>query len=265
MPRQENILGAGAACGECGAAGKPVSLYLRPWKGNMLITFGRSSVASHPASKADAGAMCSEMNHRIVNSLTIIASLISLRASSIGSRQGSMSNREVEGLLSEVRARIEAVALLHRRLAAVPQARAVTLSDHLDPLCRSLVSSLTKSNAVSLHLDLDRDLMLGKDAVLPVTWIVSELVTNAIKYAHPAGSPGLIRVVCRRTESHTLVLEVSDDGVGLPENFDPALDGGLGLKLVNALVDQLGGTMIFESPGIGLHCRLLLTARGQAH
>ena len=88
--------------------------------------------------------------------------------------------------------------------------------------------------------------------LLPLTQIVAEALTNAIKYAHPAGQTGTIIVRCRR-DAAGLRVEVADDGVGLPRGFDPKADSGYGTRLLTGLARHLGATLSFDAPGGG-HC-----------
>jgi len=90
--------------------------------------------------------------------------------------------------------------------------------------------------------------------------IVGELVTNALKYAHPAGVFGEIIVGCTDAGDR-LVIEVADDGVGLPEGFDAAKNAGLGLRLVHSLAEQLRATLMFNDSGTGLSVTPLVPAR----
>jgi two-component sensor histidine kinase len=106
--------------------------------------------------------------------------------------------------------------------------------------------------------------MVRPDQATPVALIVSELVTNALKYAHPAGVAGRILVSCRLTGAG-LVVEVTDDGVGLSEDFDPHSDGGLGFRVVRGLARQLGADLVYESSDIGLIVRLVLGADEDEH
>ncbi len=87
--------------------------------------------------------------------------------------------------------------------------------------------------------------------------LMSELVTNAVKYAHPTGLPAQIEVVCRQT-ARDLIIEIADDGIGLPENFDPLTDGGLGFRIVRSLASQLGATVRFDSDALGTRVQLKL-------
>ncbi|MBK8209504.1 MAG: ATP-binding protein [Rhodospirillales bacterium] len=93
--------------------------------------------------------------------------------------------------------------------------------------------------------------------------MISEIIINAIKHAHPSGVTGRLTVRCVRRTDGQLVIEVKDDGVGLPEGFDPASDGGLGLRLVQLLSRQLNATCRFDSTALGLDFRLEVPTRGR--
>jgi two-component sensor histidine kinase len=80
---------------------------------------------------------------------------------------------------------------------------------------------------------------------------------NAIKFAHPTGVTGHLLVGCNRREDMT-VIEVVDDGVGLPERFDPTVDGQFGLQLLRSLASQLKARLEFDNTGLGLSVRLSL-------
>jgi two-component sensor histidine kinase len=91
--------------------------------------------------------------------------------------------------------------------------------------------------------------------MLSLGLLVSELVANSVKYAHPAGLPVKIDIGCEQNACQ-FVIEFADDGVGLPEGFDPAVDGGLGLRVVRSLAAQLGATIKFDSSPLGTRVRL---------
>ena len=100
---------------------------------------------------------------------------------------------------------------------------------------------------------------MGTENIVPIALIVSEMVTNAVKYAHPAGVAGRIDVGCQR-DGNSIIVEVADDGVGLPENFDVLEGGELGFRIVRALAGQLDARPIFDSDTLGLRFLLLLPA-----
>ena len=82
---------------------------------------------------------------------------------------------------------------------------------------------------------------------------------NAVKFAHPAGVAGELLIACNRHDD-LIVIEVTDDGVGLPEGFDPKVDGQFGLQLLRSLASQLKARLEFDNTGVGLCVRLSLPA-----
>lgn len=231
--------------------------------GSAAMSVGSSDAArASPRSVGiDGDRMGREVNHRISNCLSMIASLVRMQARDIGQRGGSLSSRDVETLLAGIGVRIEAVAGLHRRLSTAPQSPTVNLRDQLEALCGDFVAMLANRGQVALSLELDETIVVESQAVLLVLWIVSEMVTNAIKYAHPAGAPGRIRIAGHRQADGTLLLDIADDGVGLPEGFDPQTDGGFGFQLVHTLARHLGAQVSFMCAGIGLQFRLSIPVR----
>ena len=84
---------------------------------------------------------------------------------------------------------------------------------------------------------------------------VSELLMNAVKYAHPTGVMGKVMIACNRA-GDTVIVDIADDGVGFPVGFDPMTSGELGLQLVRSLAGQLKGQLLFHDTGIGVHVTL---------
>jgi two-component sensor histidine kinase len=85
--------------------------------------------------------------------------------------------------------------------------------------------------------------------------ITAELLTNAGKYAHPAGLK--VNVHCETKDDGSFLVEVTDDGVGFPENFDSSTDGGLGFQLMRALANGLNAELQFEHDSLGVRARLV--------
>jgi len=203
----------------------------------------------------------SEAQHRIANNLALIAGYTRLQATRLQKSGRPLSAREACIALEEVAARIETVGELHRLLSAAPGhgAGGVDLGRFLAKLCRSLMETVSFAGDTAItHRDTG-GCLVRPDQATPVALIVSELVTNALKYAHPSGVAGRILVSCRSTGGG-LVVEVTDDGVGLSEDFDPLTDGGLGFRVVRGLARQLGADLVYESRGLGLTVRLTLGA-----
>lgn len=200
----------------------------------------------------------SEAQHRIANNLALIAGYTRLQATSVDRAGGGLDARDVAILLEEVAARIETVGSLHRTLSDAPAAEAVDLGQHLAAICASLSQTLSFAGEVTFSHRYQAGCLVRPDQATPLALIVSELVTNALKYAHPTGVAGRITVGCRMEGPGRLVVEVADDGVGLSEGFDPATGGGLGFRVIRGLARQLRARLSFESEGVGLIVRVSL-------
>ncbi len=211
-----------------------------------------------PFASADPDVLMEEANHRIANNLSLVAGLVRLQASSLAKAGQTMSASEVCGLLTEVGNRIETVGQLHRLLAEAGRRPELELGAYLCDIARSVVSSLAFEGRARLVFDLQRVCMVPSHHALPIGLIVGELVTNALKYAHPAGVIGVVGIGCATDRTGTLLIEVSDDGVGLPEDFDPRSSGGLGMRLIRSLAQQLSAELSFHQTDLSLTVRLRL-------
>lgn len=196
------------------------------------------------ASTCDDCSLLVEADHRIANHLAMLSGYVRLKAAGV--------DGETRLLLETIGAQVDAVGRLHRALAAHGQHGDVDLSEHLRTICAPFAAGL--SGAAKLIQDIPAACPVRPEQVLPVSQIVSEVITNAFKYA-PAG---IVLVRCRGGEAGGVEIEVVDDGPGLPRGFDPGVDGGLGFRLIRALSRQVGATLAFESAGQGLNVRLTL-------
>lgn len=207
---------------------------------------------------AEPAAALSEANHRIANNLALLASTIALRGAEIARNGESLDADEVGSLLAEVGARIETVGQLHRLLSTHPQTACLDVNECLHELCETLVAALAAPGQFRLIWTSRAECMVAEDKILPLSLIVTEIVTNSLKYAHPAGAPGELTVGCRCDAEGTLTIEIADDGVGLPEGLDFATGGGLGARTITLLARRLEAQVAFESPAIGLRSTLRL-------
>lgn len=182
-----------------------------------------------------------EINHRVKNSLQLASSLLQVQASSAASEELRVS-------LSEAGGRLVTVARVHERLYRGANVQVVELRDYLVHLCDDIKGSTAVAGSkLSTHVE---DLALGADKAILLGLVVNELVTNAIKHAVPKGERCEVRVECRQTE-RGLILAVADTGRGLPPGFDPRNSDSFGMRLVNAFVRQLGGTLEVASSSRG--------------
>lgn len=223
---------------------------------------GATVITDGPRASADD--LHKEANHRIANNLAVIAGLVRLHAANVSASSENMRRRDVEAMLDEISTRIDTVGRLHRLLSDLTPGALVDVGEHLRHTCEAIVESLARSNRVVLSCRRDTACMLAPDHAGPVALIVSELVTNAIKHAHPTGVPGKILVRCGQGLGGSVYVDVEDDGVGLPEDFDPWSGGGLGFRVIRGLAQQLDARLIFDAEGIGLKVKLIVPAMAPA-
>jgi two-component sensor histidine kinase len=211
--------------------------------------------------RAESCATClllDEADHRIANHLMVLASYVRLKAMDCARQIGEPTRDDVNQLLSSIGAQIESVARLHRALAVGHGATSADLAVHLRGICAPVRESFSRS------LDLTEDYAAGcavrPEQVLSLTQVVAEVITNAMKYAHPGGGVVQVRIGCQPTLGAGPRITITDDGVGLPVDLATATAGGLGLRLLRGMTKQLGAKMDFLSTSNGLAFTLILPA-----
>lgn len=207
-----------------------------------------------PTSLADV--LRSESNHRIANNLALVAGLLNLHARQLGKREMPLAPREAAAILLEACAKVAAAGDLHRMLTATSGAD-VDLPDYLGKIARGAIEALSVPGEVVLSLSFDGRCAVSADAALKLGLVIGELIINAIKYAHPAtGARGRIEIGCASEADGAMTVWVADDGVGLPEGFDPERNGGLGIQTLHLIAQDLGAQLSFEDSALGLTVRL---------
>lgn len=210
------------------------------------------SMLAPPSAESSSLDLVAEANHRIANSLSVIAGLVHVQASAISKHPHALEPGEVRLVLEEFGGRIAIVAGLHRLLANAHHGAMVDLADYLRDVSHATVSSLSYAGHAGLRFASEPECCVPAEKALPLGLIVGELVTNAVKYAHPAGVCGQVEVECHSGPAGVIVVSVSDDGVGLPEGLDPMKSESMGLRLVRALADQVAARIAFRDTGLGL-------------
>ena len=205
-----------------------------------------------------------EINHRIKNNLQIVSSLLDLQAE-------KFSDRKVIEAFKESESRILSMSLIHQELYESGKLDSLDFSSYLRKLITDLLKSYdTENGKIRVNLDVS-SVFLGVDTAVSLGILINELFTNSFKYAFPAGAGGEINISLAReksaeetnenkapgkilseslakireeNENYKLIFE--DNGRGFPEGFDFRNSETLGLQLVNALVDQIDGSLDLE-------------------
>ena len=196
-----------------------------------------------------------EIHHRVKNNLQIVASLLNLQASRIRSP-------EARAEFQSARDRVRALATLHRHLYAHGELHTIDMRDFLVELCGQLLTAFGETPGGRLHLQIEApELKMSSDQAVPLSLIVTEAVSNAVKYAFPNERTGNISVRLT-TEADIAELVVQDDGVGIPAGrvqTEAGIRDGIGLQLIRGFARQLGATLtVSEDAGTEYRVRMPL-------
>ena len=200
--------------------------------------------------------LAAEANHRVANSLTLLGGLVRMQAKAAGHTDKSFSNAEVRLMLDGIAARVATLGQLHRLLAHMPADGAVAINSHLRDIGANLVSAFSSEHRPVSIEHRGGDCLVLTRHVQSITLILCEILTNAMKYAHPSGMPVKISLLCEASAKGGLEVTISDDGIGLPEGFDTLKDGGLGFQIIRALTAELGAKLDVFSDNLGSTFRL---------
>ena len=215
------------------------SVFDHPEIGRVLLTARNDISARKALEEASARALrekevlLKEIHHRVKNNLQVIASLFYLQ-------RRRAADKQVQSLLDESRSRIESIALIHEQLCQANNLAGVDFDEYLNRLLAAIVSAFDATNVKARSSA--PGVVLEVDQAVPCALIVSELLSNSLKHAFQ-GHPREVWVTASLEDGRTVVLEVGDNGVGIPANVDWRASHGLGLQLVQSLTKQLCGTL----------------------
>jgi two-component sensor histidine kinase len=178
--------------------------------------------------------LVNEINHRVKNSLQLVASLLNLQAA-------AADEPEVSQSLQEAMARVTAVARIHERLYRSPDVVTVDLAAYLADICTDLAGLAPQCEIV---FQTEAAIPMPTDRAVHVALLATELITNAAKHAGPG------RIVVRLSAPRVtpwVTLSVRDEGQGLPEGFSVGRAQSLGMKIIRALIEQMGAGFTVNS------------------
>lgn len=177
--------------------------------------------------------MLKEIHHRVKNNLQIISSLLELQSYQI-------TDPETKVVFSESQNRVRTMALVHEKIYQSSDLSSINYREYIEQLIAYLSDAYHNPNVI--HKIDAEDIRMSIDHAIPCGIIINELVSNSLKHAFPDQRVGRILISLKQKEN-TVVLRVSDNGIGLPPDFEIGNTKSLGLELVNALVHQLNAKM----------------------
>ncbi len=189
-----------------------------------------------------------EVNHRVKNSLQVVSSMLHLQANIAD--DPALSER-----LMEASTRILAVGRAYNRLAYNADYENIDLVAYLREVAGDLETTVAPCK---IEVETPKEIQFAADRAILVALIVNELILNAGRHAYPDYPGGVIRLQLVLSEDKAVSISVSDDGIGLPADFDPALTKRLGTRIVQALAGQLGAELTRREPIGGTHLTLVV-------
>ena len=190
------------------------------------------------ASLKEKEVLLKEVHHRVKNNLQVISSLLNLQSRHI-------TDKASRAMFKESQSRIRAMALIHEKLYTSEDLAHIDIAEYMQDLTASLFSTYTVRNAIKVNIAIT-DIFLTITTAIPCGLIINELVTNALKHAFPHQQDGTITISMTPSTNDSLILTVSDTGIGFPKDIDFRNTTTLGMQLVTSLVEQLEGTITLD-------------------
>ncbi len=187
------------------------------------------------ASLREKEVLLREIHHRVKNNMQVITTLLLLQSDKI-------KDKQYADMFKESQDRIKSMALVHEKLYRTESLTEIDFKEYVKSLVNSLFRSYgVNPDRIDLKMDVE-DVSLGLENAIPCGLIINELVSNSLKYAFPENREGEIKIALYSINADDLVLEVNDNGIGMPEELDIRNTESIGLHLVTILSeDQLDG------------------------
>jgi two-component sensor histidine kinase len=193
-------------------------------------------------SLAEKEILLKEVHHRVKNNMQIISSILKMQ-------ERQIDDPKLKTVLEESQNRIRSMALIHENLYRNENLANIMFSNYVKSLAGNLARTFSEQQGrVSFEYDID-DVYLPLDTGIPCGLIINELLSNSFKYAFEGMDQGKITIKLKRLDEQSFVMEVCDNGVGLPEGLVFESTGSLGMKIVTKLVQQIEGTLDYSYDG----------------
>lgn len=183
-------------------------------------------------------ALLKEIHHRVKNNLQIISSMLSIQAQ-------YLNDPHLDDVIGECRSRILSMSLIHESLYKKEDEEQSLFSNYIKQLIPQLINAYhVDQNSIDLKMNIE-DFELSLDDSVPCGLLINEIVSNSLKHAFPKGSNGQIKLKMFK-KNQVMILQVSDNGIGLQEEIDPSKQDTFGFLLIYTLANQLEANIIIS-------------------
>ncbi len=177
-----------------------------------------------------------ETHHRVKNSFQIVSSLLYLQSENI-------TDSDAQNALKEAQNRVRSMVLIHQKLYSKDQLIGIDTKEYLTDLVSDIMEShQEEAKAITYDLNIT-PMVLAIETITPLGLIVNELVTNVLKHAFTGSSSNPKMQVSLRKKENNLVLQVTDNGAGMPKSIN---ESSFGIKLIRSLSKKLKGTLTYS-------------------
>lgn len=187
--------------------------------------------------------MMKEIHHRVKNNLMVIQSLLNLQSRYI-------KDTDARDIFKDSQNRAKSMAMIHESLYKSSDLKRIEFSEYINTLAKNLFYSYAADpERVKMSVNVDK-VMLDINTAIPLGLILTELISNCLKYAFPDDESGEIKVDFHsytEVDTNKFRLTVSDNGVGLPPDFDPKKSDSLGIMLIYSLSEQIGALIKLDT------------------
>lgn len=189
-----------------------------------------------------------EIHHRVKNNFHIVASLLDIQSS-------YLKNQEALSAIKESQNRIHSMSIIHQKLYQSETLSTIHMPEYIYELVGYLRESYAIQENIGFLLQID-NIELNHASAITLGLILNEGITNAIKYAFAKSEEGKIAISLTQITDSKILLSITDNGRGLPADFDAKIGASMGMELLRGLTDDLGGSFSIETDD-GTHIKVI--------